>query len=1251
MPRFLRFAGGAAAALAVVLATLPYWLGWVLPPIARMAGSRVGAYQRIGYRRFALIDAEYNRNQVRVRAGRAEADTPLLWLWKHLRKKDSPVFITDWLVDVRRSETPPPPRLMGMTLLHARLGRILPTVARWLPLASIGKGAVRWPGGGFSLRQADWKEGGLRTRGLVWPAGTADVAVAIAPDGTIEFEAAQASADIKLQGRWRGAQAQGRLLVWSQPVELKAQFGETGWVPREAGAQAENWQVSAERLGLGGDYSALRGGGKASWANGRFNLSIDARAEPKPGSTGSAITVKAGASGDRQGWSVTDFALETPFVRANLSSPVAFGYGGAARFTPARLSFEGDLPQLSRLVFDVIENIQFWQESASGKSAPVRSRAALPVQWLPVRGRARGELELSPGPKAAPSVGFSLTATGVGWRNVSAGSVSLKGSYFASRLTVEELDARLDGSEFLHATGACDFKSRSLDSVSIKGRLGQSWLAGFLPAGIAASEVEFAGRISGPWDNPEHSGTLRMGRLEIAPIKPLRVDGTWEGRGLSLTRALAHGSAGTTRLDLAGSVDRSGIRLAEFHFSKENSEIWRLSSPAEISWIPNLRVIGLKLRGPAAEGSIDFQGGDSGSLSLTAQGVRSEWAADLIALPGPAWRIGSLQFTGQVKEGRLIYSTSAEADVEFSSSGSGTGGGAHLLIAADGDKTGLRLTRLSMVESGRVLANAQGRLPIGWSARTVPHWQVDSEAPVELKADVESGSPAWSEIARAVGLTLEEPAIHLRLGGTLRNPIGELKGSVAHLAAIPGKFYRSIPAIDSLALSAHADRTGVAVDSLEVRVGGQPLKASGRVPMTNDRWAALFRRQAAPIWTDAEFHIDAEDAEVAPLAAYWPAVISPYGHWSAHVAFEKGQWSGEARVRGGATRPIESVGIVQDINIDLGVRGRELTVRSATATVGGQAVRLEGQVEAAPGSPLRLALELHGDGIPLVRKPGILIRAKIDLMAKTDQAGVTVISGQVALGDSLILKELRDLLPSGSRGSSRPPPYFSVDKEPFSRWPLSVEVSGDRSVRIQTALFSGTASPRFKLLGTLGDPRAVGEVRIDGGQVTFPFVTFQVQYGSVRLSQGDPFHPQIGLSAAARRYGYDLRMEARGPVDAPTMTFTSNPTMESEQVLFMVMGGQLPPQAVAATGTTTTTSGARLAQVGTYFGESLFQSLGVSGGDRLTAAPGAQVSQKGHETYTVEYRATDRWSLVGEYDEFDDYNLGVKWRVYVKGDK
>ena len=46
------------------------------------------------------------------------------------------------------------------------------------------------------------------------------------------------------------------------------------------------------------------------------------------------------------------------------------------------------------------------------------------------------------------------------------------------------------------------------------------------------------------------------------------------------------------------------------------------------------------------------------------------------------------------------------------------------------------------------------------------------------------------------------------------------------------------------------------------------------------------------------------------------------------------------------------------------------------------------------------------------------------------------------------------------------------------------------------------------------------------------------------------------------------------------------------------------------------------------------------------ASTGEKISRQGRETYDIEYQLSDRWMLTGEYNEFDEYNAGVKWRVF-----
>jgi translocation and assembly module TamB len=92
----------------------------------------------------------------------------------------------------------------------------------------------------------------------------------------------------------------------------------------------------------------------------------------------------------------------------------------------------------------------------------------------------------------------------------------------------------------------------------------------------------------------------------------------------------------------------------------------------------------------------------------------------------------------------------------------------------------------------------------------------------------------------------------------------------------------------------------------------------------------------------------------------------------------------------------------------------------------------------------------------------------------------------------------------------------------------------------------------------------------------------------------------------------------------------------------MVMAGETPRNEIVFSGTQ------RARRFGTYLGRGLISDLfgGGSAADRLSISSGENVTESGRETYTIEYELGRHWTAVGEYDKFDDYNLGLKWRIF-----
>jgi translocation and assembly module TamB len=255
-----------------------------------------------------------------------------------------------------------------------------------------------------------------------------------------------------------------------------------------------------------------------------------------------------------------------------------------------------------------------------------------------------------------------------------------------------------------------------------------------------------------------------------------------------------------------------------------------------------------------------------------------------------------------------------------------------------------------------------------------------------------------------------------------------------------------------------------------------------------------------------------------------------------------------------------------------------------------------------------------------------------------------VLSGNARLRDSYFLHDLADLVPGKVTSPSRRPPYFSIDTPPLADWRLAVHITGERFLKVRSTLFSGEVSANLNLQGTLKEPLALGEVRIDSGHVRFPFATLKVQQGFVTLTSQDPYRPRLLVSAASKQYGYDIKLDVSGPADAPIMQFASTPPLSSEQILLMVTAGTLPHE------TRPLSTQQRAQNLAVFVGHDVLTKLGF-GEDkeqRLTIRSGEEISEQGRPTYNVEYSLTDRWSLVGEYDRFNAFNAGFKWRVYSK---
>lgn len=1194
-----------AAPGCAVLAAMssPWWFGTALAVAGRPAGLRFDSYERQGYTRFVLNGAEVRRGRVVVEARRVELPGPLAWLTGASKESRA----DGWSVEVLAPSAPSvrPPAAAGWTPLRAILEKVSDGLARWLPPTRLGEGRVVWPGGGLSIRSAEWRGHSLAVAGLAFRGVTADVEVTRTKEG-LAVKAASDAARWTAEASATGREVTASGLWHGQPFALNAAFAETGWLPAKGTAVAERWRLPAADLNLQAYYGDVDAGARLDWIAGVLSVDAEASARPPAGGQAPPFTLALHGSGAADRLSVDRAELRLPGIEAKLSEPVRIGAGGVLLTGPSKLAFTADFSELA---------------------------------WFAGNGRATGVVEIVPRPGATPSVTARLSAKDAvvaGWpvKSLEAG-VDVDWPV----IRVKTAGLRLGGGDELMVEGAWNARTRMLEDGRIGGRVGGETLARWLPAGTDFKTFEIDVRASGVWPDIAHDGVLKAGDFTVGPLKPLAVAASWRGRGRNLDTFAAEARAGESSVALKGALTADSLRIDELTLTRKTETILGLTVPASLVWRPEWSLSGLRLAGRDAGISADVRWADGGSFNVSANGVDPSWWSDFIETRGPAWTLDRLAAQGRwTKDAALDFKADAQGRMELRD-----GRRARIAFAASGADSAVRVGTLDVTMGERPVLHAAGEVPLSIYPRGRPMLVWHEDAPLNLSVSSEPNAPFWEQAGALAGMTITDPSVEISVTGTASRPSGSAHLRIAKLAGRDGRPMLAWPDIEGLEARLSGDRSGVALESFSLQIDGQTLRASGRLPVKD--WAALIRDPLGLAGAEGEARIEIPDADVAALARHAPAYLAPAGRLKIDVALKPGgRLSGLVLLKDAATRPLGPLGVLQSIGAEIELDGRVAHLRKVSATAGGQSVVLSGDIALPKDAPPRLDLALKGERLPFLRQTGLLVRGDLDLKLRTGDDGLTRITGATVLRDSLFLVDIRAMLPTGGarNGPGRRPPYFSVDIPPFAAWPVDVKIDGDRFLRLRTPVFNGLASAHFRLRGTLGDPRASGEVTVDQGQVLLPFASFAVRQGSVRLAEADPFTPQLSLVGTGRSFGYDLRMELTGTAEKPNLTFYSTPSLESEQVLLMVMAGETPRNEI------TYTAGERAARLGTYLGQSLLWQLGAdpAATDRLSIRVGERVSRRGRETYGMEYELDPRWSLVGEYDEFDEYNLGVKWRVY-----
>ncbi|HNU98887.1 MAG: translocation/assembly module TamB domain-containing protein [Verrucomicrobia bacterium] len=1234
--RTLRVLGAAAAATLVAVALLPFWL----PPALKLGlprlGVQAGAIDRIGYATLQLQEVHFQSDTMDITLRDMRLPQPIAWAWRRWLNPapdtNAIIRLTGCVVLPKRADPSEkrggklPARLSGM--LDAA-NELIPGLRKWLPPLDLNEGRIVLSEHEILVPELRWRAGELKATAEIGQLGiNTRISIAAHAPGRLSFRLQDLSRQVELKAELHAGESEWGLTgvgFWlDNVVHLRAKHGRNskGLWPDRVELEAPQVKLSGRVLGVPGCSNVL-GQVRLFGTEGRFELRVSGRTEPAsvdlpPG----RLNIEALVNPTEI--SVTGFEARIGTIDAVLSNPVTWRWASRQIDRPARLTLQADLDAQS---------------------------------WIDMGGRIQGDVLLTLGEGLEPRAEFEFAGKALTSRWIDVSTLELSGRTSGRLIERCAVSARWENGSELRVVGrGLDPAGRTLSDAQLEAVIEPGlpflgkWPLTFQSATARAT-------VSGAWTNLQHRGTVTVSGGSVRGLKTFDLTGRWEGDRAERIWSSVILTTDGGKAAFSGTIeDLSNLTLSALSLRALDEPPLVLREPARLKILApaaplpgprwSVQTSPLTLadgrRQIALEGLIEWPARAQATLAVTNLNTRFLDAFLARRLPMAALESLAVEVSGGRGPAMLTVAASGwwQAAPDFP---------IRMNARFKGDDSGLQIAEFRMFEGEAEALRIEGGIPLVCGfLETGRLWHLSSGRGLELDFSL-----ALTPTIEMLGLErLGFAAANLRcegsVSGTPAAPVGEMRLRASNLLTLTSSPLAGwLPRIDDVDLILRADADHVRLDSARLEVEGAPLDVSIALPVSRDFWVAALRGafEADPANLSGSARLDA--LPLARLASRFVPELRPEGTLSADVQLLAGwRWSGNLEFGGFGTRPLPFIGPLRDLHGRMVLRDRRARLEGVAADVGGTTAQIEGwfDLPAVSGIEWRTPafdIRLGGTQLALVRQADLIVRGDLDLRLQHGQTDAPSLAGTVVLGRSFVLSDLEAVLGNRLRAPERPPPFFSVVQEPFAGWRLDVDIQGDECIHARSPFYTGVHSVHLKLRGTLRDPVLLGDARVVRGNLTFPYATLPVRQGLVTFTETDPTRPRVQASAGARAFGYDLILDASGTLTDPVIRFSSSPPLSSEDILLMITVGELPRQQMDAT------AADRLSKLAILLGKDLMNKLGKpgSGEGQIIYRAGERVSARGKVTRHLEYRLTDTWSLVAEYDEFDELSAGVKWRV------
>lgn len=1248
-----RLLGWGGLSVVVILLLHPWVLAPLIPHLLNSQGIQVERCRIKSYLHWVLEDVSFEREGVAFRAEEVQLRNPGFWFWENppfLFSGDVLVTVEQWRLELeprpaREVEEASPSLLeilekMSLASSASSLHQMIDTLNRWVPTARAEEGQIQQGDRLLKLDTLTWMRGSLTGQGKAYPGA---YPLQLQLDRTMkglqaemEFGDGLFSMEASTRMQRNGSlQLQSRGLLLSGPYRLEGVFpSEETWpefLILEWDQPDRQW-VEARIPGLRPDrnqFLAEMSGQewKLSWkATGLWENTLGPNF--LPGNQPAAWKLDLALRGDASTATFQKVEIDSDLANLKLAEAFSVDYQEIQLSRPIRLTAAADFDD------------PFW--------------GALPLQ-----GQVNLDFLLERKEAFVEPIAFHFSGTGTHRQSASGPETFLdfQGSLNADQLVLQAMHFE-QGASSLELAGTVSLNSSRDVQFDTSGVLGSEAIQALGYSDLPFSSVEFQGRVTGPAEALVYAGDLQIAALSIPGMHPLDLEWQTDGLGRQGGDWILTARGTETRLDFRGRIeflDQAILgRLQKLTLRGRDQELvlekalrlrFQLGSedtPGTVSLLDPTQLRGLsdEPRSRILLSPLTFTLGQVPSgATLQVENLDLSRFQPWLVKELPNLKIGKLHaFTGN----DLLVNATLTTQLAYTTEGLSP---LQISVEAGYLEDVLEIEALQVNSRDHRGLFVEGRIPVRLAAS--PERFLDTtlltENPLYLKGSVETGKPDLEFSNNSISLQLLGTQLSFQLEGTPGTPTGKITSTGKSLELA----WKSWEA----PLSARDWQLEAVVNPKSIRFQADPLiiqetrfRLEAALPLTDTTWTQLREADYAQLGKAATFTVSAPDLKLEQWKEFLPESVAPQGQAEVAVTYTAlSGMEGFIQIEGVTLNPGSAQMQLADMKGRLHLQGYEGTLEPIQFNLNNRPAKLSGswawnfQEKVNPVFNFRI----QGEGVPLVRESDLLLRSDLDLRLQRESPDSRVrLSGEAQLRDGLFLRPFLEFVQPGTASARRQPPYFSIEAEPYRNWELDVALKGDPFMRVNAPVAQGVLSADLQLLGTLENPYLLGSITADRGILKLPFGVIRLDRGMADFGVDRPYDPAISVRGTSKTLGYVIDVLVSGSLENPDIQFESDPSLSPDEILLLLTAGVLPDSSDEGS-LSQSTSGLAL-----YVGRGYLSDLfGGSGTERLRIRSGESLSESGRETFQVEYDLSDDLSVIGEYDEYDDYNVDLRWRV------